>query len=146
MSFSDTFDVDTGMPPSTVGANYGQTSCPDQYLADIDLEQALQGKTVFIFGGWSSAIDGQPCEPRRVVMTVFGSNGTTWSAFDQVTFTGQTQGSVCQAVVQTHTNSSQQGLSGTRIRPADQFQHIRVAVNATLNSTKVAVALFVITQ
>src|SRR5678816_3100175 len=48
-SFRDVFDVDTDFPGS-VGANYGQASCQDQYLVEVDLTQTLTGKNLLVVG------------------------------------------------------------------------------------------------
>jgi hypothetical protein len=64
-------------------------------------------------------------------MTVFVSaDGTTWKTLDVVPYKGETEGSVCHATAQSHTDPNSVGLGGTII-PASGFQRARVAVSAS---------------
>jgi hypothetical protein len=146
-SFVDAFDIDTGLAPlnTTIGSTYGQAACEDQYLAEVDLTQApFLNKNLFLFGGWSAALTeaDQPCAQRQAVLTVFGLSGTTWTVFDEVNFVGQIQGGTCQAVVQSRVNASQAGVDGVQIKPSSQFQHVRAAINATVNGAKAPINAF----
>jgi hypothetical protein len=139
-SFSNAFNVDTSAPGS-VGANYGQTACADQYVVDVDLTQEFQGKDVFMAGLWSAAIPNQlPCD-EQATLTAFAFDGKCWRVFDQVHSVAAAQGTAC-AITESHTNSSQAGVGGVKVTPANQFQRVRLAVNATQADMKVAVTVF----
>jgi hypothetical protein len=139
-TFNGPFSVDTGVAPSTVGAGYGQASCPDQFLVDIDLTaSAFAGHDLFVTGRWSLALPTTPCD-EQATMAVYTFDGRAWTTWDVVTYVGQGSGSICHAQAQTHTDVAAAGLGGASIPASRGFQRARVAVAARhQNGDKVAV-------
>jgi hypothetical protein len=127
MNLDSSFDVDTGF--TSVGANYGQASCPSQYLVGVDLTGSLQG-SISVVAQWSDAVT--PCTGLNAAMTVFalpaGAN-TAWQVWDQVTY--QNSGTSCAASTIAHTNSMDNGFEGAVIPASSGFSQLRVAVNTT---------------
>ncbi len=127
MSLNSSFDVDTGF--TSVGAGYGQTACPKQYLVGVDLTGSLNG-AIAVAAQWSDAVTN--CTGLNATMTVFalpaGVN-TAWQVWDQVTY--QNSGTSCAASTITHTNSVDNGFEGAVIPASSGFSQVRVAVNAT---------------
>jgi hypothetical protein len=131
LSFNVGFDIDTGFLPSTVGAAYGQTTCPNEYLLDIDLNGALKGQSFSVFAQWSDALSPH-CTGLNAAMTVFAlPSGTNmaWQIWDQVEY--QNAEDSCVASTISHTNAADDGLEGATITPDNGFSQLRVAVNAT---------------
>ncbi len=134
------FQLDTGgnfvgqNPGYEIGGNYGQPSCPDQFLAEFDLvASSYARRNVFIVGGWSVLTPVVPCG-YSATMTVWGFDGSsTWFKFDQITFQGQSLGGLdggtfCQPVATSR--EIQTDLGGTVIA-AGTFARARVAVVAS---------------
>lgn len=137
------FDVDTGLPPSTVGAGYGQPSCRNQYLVDVDLTAAaFQGHArLTVSGFWSSTAPQQPCDDLQATTNVFVLDSTnTWKSFDVVTYLGLPVGAVCIPQAQSHTDPGSVGLDVTNIPLTSGFTRARIAVNAVEIGTTQAIA------
>jgi hypothetical protein len=137
------FDIDTGLPPSTVGANYGQSSCPSQYLVEVDLTaSAFANHSIFeVSGFWSSRADMTSCSLLQATMTVYVLDGTnTWQTWDVATYAGVESLGFCTPEPQ-HTNSGSVGLDVTNIPLTMGFQKARIAVNAVESGTTLAVAI-----
>jgi hypothetical protein len=134
------FSIDTGVSPSTVGINYGQPSCLDQFLVDVDLTSAgFQGHDFFASGRWSLSLPVSPCD-ERVTMSVEAFDGNVWQPWDFVTYAAQMQGTVCHAQVQSHTNAASSSLGGASVPAAQHFKRVRLAVSAKQgNGAKVPV-------
>jgi hypothetical protein len=124
---------------TTVGANYGHPpGCPSQYVAEMDLTQPMfAGHDVFVAGVWTPTVPGKPCD-ESATMHVFGFDGTTWSPFDDVVFTGVANGNICRPHATSHTEPGSQGLDGTKV-PANAFEKVRVVVAASENSVPLPV-------
>jgi hypothetical protein len=124
-----------------VGANYGQPSCPDQFLMEMDLTASnAAGKDVFFSGRWSTLTAATPCG-YGMTLTIWGYSGSTWTRFDQLVMKGQSEplsdgGTLCHEVV--ITRQIQTPLGGTWI-PAGTFTTARVAGVASDCGQKLAV-------
>ncbi len=122
-----TFEIDTGFTP--VGSTYGQATCPNQFLVDVDLTKSLNGQ-VSVAAQWSDAVTA--CTGLNATMTVFalpsGSNAA-WQIFDQVTY--QNSGTSCAASTIHHTNPADDGFEGATVTASDGFSELVVAVDAT---------------
>jgi hypothetical protein len=138
------FDIDTGLPPSTVGANYGQqAACRSQYLIEVDLTaSAFTGHNTFdVSGFWSSAVDMSSCSTLQATMSVYVLDSTnTWQPWDVATYTGVASGSFCIPEPQ-HTDPGSVGFDVTIVPLTMGFQKARVAVNAVQNGTTLPVAI-----
>jgi hypothetical protein len=136
------FDVDTGLPPSTVRAGYGQPQCPTQYLVEVDLTAAaFTGYGMFeISGFWSSAVDMQSCTLLQSTMNVFVFDGSTWQSWDVATYTGVVYGSYCIPKPQ-HTDPGSVGYDVTNVPLTKGFQKARITVRAVEAGTTLAVAI-----
>jgi len=139
------FQVDTGaifvgQPPEySVGAAYGQPSCPDQFLVEADLTTRGEVKAL---GTWSVVLPGDHCG-YRATMTVFGDDGTGWARFDQITSVGEpftkNDGSPgCNGKVTSRLIASDLDVSTI---PANRFVRARVAVVATECDQKVPIGI-----
>ena len=140
---SGPFDIDTGLPPSTIGANYGQTNCPSQYLIEVDLKaSAFSGHSTFdVSGFWSSAVSMQSCSTLQATMNVYVQDASNnWSSWDVATYTGVTSGNFCIPEPQ-HTNAGSVGFDVTIVPLNMGFQKVRVAVNAVQSGTTLPVAV-----
>jgi hypothetical protein len=146
---SGSYEVDTGaafvgQPPQYfVGPMYGQSQCPDQFLAEIDLSPTnAAGQDVFMNGLWSVILPGAPCGYQST-MTVWGLDETGWTRFDQINFLGQPWTDAngkpfCQAdVVKRAIPTS---LGGTSI-PPNRFTKARIAAVATDCDHKIPVSI-----
>ena len=143
------FNIDTGgnfagQPAAYfVGGNYGQPSCPDQFLVELDLTASnAAGKDVFFTGRWSTLTPATPCG-YDMTMTIWGYSGSTWTRFDQLVMKGQSEppidgGAFCHEVVTSR--QIQTMLGGTWI-PAGTFTTARVAGVASDCGQKLAVNL-----
>jgi hypothetical protein len=146
LSFNVGFDIDTGFLPSTVGAAYGQSACPNEYLLDVDLNGPLKSQSFSISAQWSDSLSPN-CTGLNATMTVFalprGTN-TAWQIWDQVGY--QNSGDSCAASTISHTNTADDGQEGATITPSNGFSQLRVAVNATQTTPspthRVAVLVF----
>jgi hypothetical protein len=142
----DTGGTFIGQPAAyVVGGDYGQPSCVDQFLLEVDLSASNSaGRNVFVSGGWSVLTPASPCGYKATI-TIWGYDGASWSKFDQLAIQGQSEpisdgGSICHAVVtnrQIHTT-----LGGTWI-PAGTFATARVAVMARACEQKLPVDIIV---
>jgi|KBSMisStaDraftv2_1062788.scaffolds.fasta_scaffold861531_1 hypothetical protein len=134
----DTGGIFVGQPAEySVGAAYGQPSCPDQFLVEADLATTAEVKA---WGGWSVLLPGDHCA-YHVTMTVFGDDGTGWTRFDQITYGGEpftdNDGKPrCNGKVTSRLVSSDLDVSTI---PADRFVRARVAVVATECDHKVPI-------
>ena len=140
---SGVFQVDTGaifvtQPAEySVGAAYGQPSCPDQFLVEADL--TTRG-VVKAWGSWSVVLPGDHCG-YHATMTVFGDDGTGWARFDQITYLGvpftNTDGTPgCNGKVTSRLLASDLDVSTI---PANRFLRARVAVVATECDQKIPI-------
>jgi hypothetical protein len=134
-----------GQPAAyVVGANYGQPSCPDQFLLEMDLSASNSaGSNVFVSGGWSVVTPATPCGYNATI-TIWGYDGSTWTKFDQLVTQGQSEpigdgGSGCHHVVTSR--EIQTTLGGTWI-PAGTFMTARVAAVASDCGQKLPVDIF----
>jgi len=136
------FDIDTGLSASTVGADYGQLSCPNQYLVEVDLTAAaFTGHSAFgVSGFWSSAVDMQSCGLLQATMNVWVFDGSTWQSWDVATYTGAVSGSYCIPEPQ-HTDPDSVGFGVTVVPLTKGFQKARIAVNAVEAGTTPPVAI-----
>jgi hypothetical protein len=142
-TFAAPFTIDTGVAPSTIADNYGQPSCPNQLLLEVDLTQAgFLNRGLFVSGRWSTSLPVSPCD-ERVTMTVTTFDGRAWQPWDVVTYAGEMQGSICHAQVQAHTNGSATALGGASIPAMPAFQKARVALVATRGSTSARLPVLV---
>jgi hypothetical protein len=140
-TFTGPFDVDTGLPPSTIGAEYGQPDCKNQYLVEVDVTQiAFQGHDVVVLGRWTSALPAVPCD-ERTTMSVTVFDGSSWHLWDSVMYVGQADGNTCHAQTSGHIDPGSAGLDATNIPAAKAFEKARVAVGATEGDAQVAVAI-----
>jgi hypothetical protein len=140
-TFTAPFDVDTGLSGG-VGTNYGNGTCPNQFLVEADLTQpAFQGHDFSVVGGWSSTLPATPCN-EQATMDVYTFNGSTWQLYDEVVYAPVSSGGLCIANAVSHTNPGSQGLGGTDVPAASNFQKVRAAVKATQNGNKVPVVVF----
>jgi len=133
------FQIDTGgnfggQPASDfVGGDYGQPSCPDQFLVEMDLSASNStGNAVFLTGEWSVLTPGAPCGYTTTI-TIWGYDGSNWTRFDQLVTRGQAEppidgGAFCHQVVTSR--EIQTTLGGTWI-PAGTFATARMAVVAS---------------
>jgi hypothetical protein len=138
-TFNGPGTLDTSAAGSSVGAGYGQASCPDQYLVELDVSQAMfQGHDVFVAGVWTPTVPASPCD-EHATMDVFVFDGTAWKSWDVVSYTGAGDASGCRARAQSHSNSASSGLDGTKIPSAMNFQKARFSVGAVQGSAKVPV-------
>jgi hypothetical protein len=143
LSVAAPFDVDTGLGAGAVQANYGQPSCPSQYLVDIDLTAAaFQGPMELMVSGiWSSVLPSQPCDEKSsMAVFVLGTHGQ-WQTFDQVTYVGQFSQGYCEPIA-THSDVSLAGYGVTAIPLTNGYTRARMAVNATEGSTYLPIAVF----
>ena len=124
-------------------ANYGQPSCPGQYLVEVDLTAAaFQGHaTLEVSGIWSSALPEQPCDEKSS-MSVFVLGGSgAWQTFDEVVYVGQLTQNVCEPVVQSRTDVNSGNFGVTSVPLTSGFVRARVAVSASEGTTNVPVAV-----
>jgi hypothetical protein len=136
------FDIDTGLASSTVGAGYGQPSCPSQYLVEVDLTAgAFTGHNTFAVSGfWSSVVDMQSCGLLKATMNVFVFDGSAWRSLDVATYVGVSSAGYCIPVPQ-HTDPGSVGLDVTSVPLTMGFQKARIAVTASEAGTILAVAI-----
>jgi hypothetical protein len=138
-TFNGPGTLDTSAAGSGAGAGYGQTSCPDQYLVELDLTQAMfQSHDVFVAGVWTPTLAATPCD-EHATMDVFVFDGTAWKSWDVVSYAGTGDTSGCRARAQSHSNSASSGLDGTKIPAAMSFKKVRFSVRAQQGSAKVPV-------
>ena len=144
------FQIDTGgsfvgQPAAyVVGGDYGQPSCPDQFLVEMDLSASnAAGKAVFVSGGWSVLTPAVPCGYNATI-TLWGNGGSTWTRFDRLVTQGQSEpigdgGSICHQGVTSR--QIQTSLGGISIPPGT-FATARVAVVASDCGGKLPVDVF----
>jgi hypothetical protein len=138
-TFSGPGTLDTSASGSTVGSGYGQASCPDRYLVEIDLTQAMfQNRDVFVAGVWTPTLATAPCD-EHATMDVFVFDGAAWKSWDAVSYAGAGDSSGCRARAQSHSNAASSGLDGTKIPSAMSYQKARFSVRALQGSAKVPV-------
>jgi hypothetical protein len=136
------FDVDTGLAPSTVGAVYGQPTCPGQYLVEVDLTApAFTGPSTFsVSGFWSSAVDMQSCSLLRATMNVYVLDGSAWRSWDVAAYAGMVSGNYCIPQAQ-HTDPGSVSFGVTNVPLTEGFQKARIAVSAAESDTALPVAV-----
>jgi hypothetical protein len=140
-TFAAPFDVDTGLTGG-VGNNYGNGLCKGQFLVEADLTQpAFHNHDFFASGGWSSTLPATPCN-EAATMDTYVFDGANWRLFDEIVYAAQSQGALCVANAVSHTDPGSQGLGGTSVPGASNFQKVRVAIGATQNGGKVPVLVF----
>ena len=142
----DTGGTFVGQPAAyVVGGDYGQPSCPDQFLLEVDLSASnAAGRDVFVTGLWSVLTPAAPCG-YSATTTIWGYDGSSWTKFDQLTMQGQSDsisdgGSICQPVATSRL--IQTPFGGTWIH-AGTFLTARIAVLASDCSQKLPVGIIV---
>jgi hypothetical protein len=145
------FQLDTGgsfvgQPAAyVVGGDYGQPSCPDQFLLEVDLSASnAAGRDVFVTGFWSVLTPPVPCG-YSATTTIWGYDGSTWLKFDQVTMQGESDatadgGAICHAAVTSRLIQTE--LGGTWIH-AGTFLTARIGVVASDCGQKLPVDIIV---
>ncbi len=123
--------VDTGVVPhEAIGATYGSTGCPNQFLIQID---PTGSQPLFITGLWSVTLAVPTCTGLSATVFVYGlpPNSSTWQVWDEALYRSENNGGTqCEAVPVSHTNAVSSGSDATLV-PAGTFSQIRVAVEAT---------------
>jgi hypothetical protein len=76
----------------SLGVNYGQPGCVDQYLVEVDLTQALQGETFTVVSDTTLQIAREPPCDDLITMTVFGLKDDCWRVFDRAQFSSTPEG------------------------------------------------------
>ena len=138
-TFNGPGTLDTSAAGSSVGAGYGQASCPDQYLVELDLSQAMfQGHDVFVAGVWTPTVPASPCD-EHATMDVFVFDGTAWKSWDVVSYRGRATPPAVEPGPN-HTATLRPPVSTAReILSAMNFQEARFSVGAVQGSAKVPV-------
>jgi hypothetical protein len=141
-SFNAPFDVDTGLPPSTIGSGYGTAACPGQLVVDVDLTQAgFSGHNLFVSGRWSASLPATPCDETATMFVFASTDGTNFQTYDIVQYAGvlDSGGTICHAQAQSHTDPGSVSLGGTNVPAAKNFQRVRIALSAVEGSSLVPV-------
>ena len=138
MTFSGPGALDTGGSGLDVGAGYGQTSCPDQYLVEIDSRKRCSGATTPSSRGLDADGRGTPCD-EHATMDVFVFDGTAWKVVGLGRYAGARRRVQLQAPGAVAHQLCIAGLDGTSFSSAMSFQKARIAVGARQGSTKVPV-------
>jgi hypothetical protein len=125
----------------TVGANYGQAACKDQYLFELGLSER---PGVFMSGTWSSRLPADACNQYTGVLTLYGQIPSTgkWEFVDQIRTKGELVSGVCTIVVESRDNPQNMppgaDLSAPQsIVPPNKYSNMRAAVFAGQNDQKV---------